>query len=493
MEEPCVIVVTNKDFPEDLRMFITKSLYRLGAQLIGQPMIQLLLEYLDDNMEDLLRGDVDDDDDEESEDDDDDGLAISSSTKKSSSSSSSSSDEVEVEIQEEKLTGVDLTKSSLFDIEQMISGVDLSAPGALDELNKYYAWRKMGMDALKNEEEFDIEKVIADEQKALEEEEERKRQEEQADLASLVAVESSSSGQSMTTAARGTEIRLLGLKLAKVGLLELSSFAMVVACNRCNTQEDVEVQPGSRGTMECRNCNALMSLGLRIDYMHEGNNVAGYLDLEGCHVFDALASAYQVSCFACSKKSLIKNFAPGQPLSENCHHCFAKMVLSFDDIVTKKVKNKNSELAQKAAARGMGQKRPKKKNVNNPAIKFGEALPKNGACKHYGRSYRWLRFPCCGKAYACHACHDKEENHPFKFAKTQVCGWCCKSQSFEKENCVACGKSLTGKGGSNGFWEGGKGVRDQKKMSKKEKKKFAGEAKTQSRKSIRVGQKKKKL
>ena len=27
----------------------------------------------------------------------------------------------------------------------------------------------------------------------------------------------------------------------------------------------------------------------------------------------------------------------------------------------------------------------------------GEPLPRHGVCKHYGRSQRWLRFPCCGK------------------------------------------------------------------------------------------------
>jgi hypothetical protein len=31
------------------------------------------------------------------------------------------------------------------------------------------------------------------------------------------------------------------------------------------------------------------------------------------------------------------------------------------------------------------------------ALVEGTPLPDNGACKHYRHSYRWLRFPCCGK------------------------------------------------------------------------------------------------
>ena len=86
----------------------------------------------------------------------------------------------------------------------------------------------------------------------------------------------------------------------------------------------------------------------------------------------------------------------------------------------------------------------KKKVPKDPAIKEGRPLPDEGTCKHYKKSYRWLRyvfmlsvhvylihiiymaqvcinvictvltmifssvnrFPCCGKVYPCDVCHE---------------------------------------------------------------------------------------
>ena len=42
-------------------------------------------------------------------------------------------------------------------------------------------------------------------------------------------------------------------------------------------------------------------------------------------------------------------------------------------------------------------------------FKQGQPLIKNGACRHYKSSYRYFRFPCCGKAYPCDNCHNDEE------------------------------------------------------------------------------------
>ena len=34
----------------------------------------------------------------------------------------------------------------------------------------------------------------------------------------------------------------------------------------------------------------------------------------------------------------------------------------------------------------------KKKTVKDPSIKEGLPLPENGTCKHYKKSFRWLRY-----------------------------------------------------------------------------------------------------
>ena len=36
----------------------------------------------------------------------------------------------------------------------------------------------------------------------------------------------------------------------------------------------------------------------------------------------------------------------------------------------------------------------------------GTPLANKGACKHFKKSYRYFRFPCCGRAFACPVCHE---------------------------------------------------------------------------------------
>ena len=49
-------------------------------------------------------------------------------------------------------------------------------------------------------------------------------------------------------------------------------------------------------------------------------------------------------------------------------------------------------------------------------VRPGQPLPENGTCKHYSKSYRWLRFPCCGRAFPCDTCHDEQMDHPHEWA-----------------------------------------------------------------------------
>ena len=70
------------------------------------------------------------------------------------------------------------------------------------------------------------------------------------------------------------------------------------------------------------------------------------------------------------------------------------------------------------------------KRLERDTVKLvvGEQLPKRGTCKHYRKSYRWLRFPCCGRAYPCDVCHNDVETHECEFANRMICGFCSKEQ-----------------------------------------------------------------
>jgi len=131
-----------------------------------------------------------------------------------------------------------------------------------------------------------------------------------------------------------------------------------------------------------------------------------------------------------------------------------------------------------AAAAGKGGQR----------FQVGRPLPAQGTCKHFKHSYRWLRFPCCGLAFACPACHDDASDHHYEFARRMICGHCAREQPFANAPCVACSRSL---GRNSGpiprFWEGGKGQRDRRFMSRRDPRKFKDPAaKTKSRRSTRT-------
>ena len=96
----------------------------------------------------------------------------------------------------------------------------------------------------------------------------------------------------------------------------------------------------------------------------------------------------------------------------------------------------------------------------------GQELPRRGRCEHYSKSYRWFRFSCCSKVFACDKCHDEASDHPNEHANRMICGYCSREQNYRPEDCSICHSSLIKKAGS-GFWEGGKGTRDKTKMSRK--------------------------
>merc|ERR1712032_1658719 len=111
-------------------------------------------------------------------------------------------------------------------------------------------------------------------------------------------------------------------------------------------------------------------------------------------------------------------------------------------------------------------------------IRVGTPLPMQGACKHYRKSNRWLRFPCCGRAFPCGECHDAASDHEFEWATRMLCGFCSREMPYTKDGVCSCGKNLT-KGRSR-FWEGGQGCRDRVAMSSKDSHKYKGLGKTHS-------------
>ena len=55
---------------------------------------------------------------------------------------------------------------------------------------------------------------------------------------------------------------------------------------------------------------------------------------------------------------------------------------------------------------------------------------------------RWLRFPCCGRRFACDLCHEEQtDGHEMKWAQRMVCGYCSTEQALG-DQCKHCGKRI---------------------------------------------------
>jgi uncharacterized CHY-type Zn-finger protein len=119
----------------------------------------------------------------------------------------------------------------------------------------------------------------------------------------------------------------------------------------------------------------------------------------------------------------------------------------------------------------------------------GEPLPGRGSCTHFKKSFRWLRFQCCGRALPCPVCHEKSGCPAAELgthANGMICGLCSREQPFSNGKCE-CGAQFTVS--FSAHWNGGGGCRDLARLSKKDARKHQGAHKTSSNKTNRVGAK----
>ncbi|XP_057305511.1 uncharacterized protein LOC130642510 [Hydractinia symbiolongicarpus] len=289
---------------------------------------------------------------------------------------------------------------------------------------------------------------------------------------------------------KGTEMKFLDLVLNEnIGTLTLPSVKLTIECERCRKRVDVSLVEKKTYTGTCTKCNVQHIVAYHSELIHQHSPVVGYLHMQGCSVFDLILtdSKLVLNCLNCNKDNSMKGMAYGSK-NHFCHHCNKEMGIKIRSTKFLKLQAANGLISTKKEAQSV-----RKKPVKDASVIPGEALPDNGTCKHYKKSYRWLRFPCCGKLYPCDKCHDEKEegNHEQKFATRMLCGFCSKEQPFSKDKpCVHCNANLTRS--KSAHWEGGKGCRDRTKMARDDRHKTAGTGKTISRKKTAEQEKKKK-
>ncbi|KAL6865877.1 hypothetical protein ACO1O0_001976 [Amphichorda felina] len=264
------------------------------------------------------------------------------------------------------------------------------------------------------------------------------------------------------TPERGTMISFPSIELHGIELLQVSILGITVKCERCKTVNEFKgLKPGQEKAESCKKCTAPMAATFRQQLVHEHSTRAGFIDVAGCKVADMLPSTFVPTCSRCSTPGLELVSVRGETMTNVCRECHGKFTFKIPEVrllVVTPGSLPPPDLAPRRKQERLG-------------LHAGEALPSRGTCAHYRKSFRWFRFSCCSRVHACDKCHDEAEDHINEWASRMICGWCSREQKYSPEACGFCGRSVIGRKGS-GFWEGGKGTRDRRLMSRKDPRKY---------------------
>lgn len=277
---------------------------------------------------------------------------------------------------------------------------------------------------------------------------------------------------------RGTEIKLLGLRLGEqTATVAARQISVSLKCNRCKVDAELTLNGQVACTAQCEKCGADIRAAFRPSMLHHYSDVLGYLDLHAAVPVDLVLqdSQFSVGCLNCNKEDIIQNLTYGQNWEQNCQHCHFKLSIFVEatrfQFIQPETKNQTGAAGQYP------------RRYRDPAVQQGKPLPDKGACKHFKQSHRWLRFPCCGRAYPCDACHDEDQDHLMELATRMICGYCAKEQPYcNGKPCVGCGGMMT-RGAFTSYWEGGQGCRNKIKMNRNDRHKYANTSKTVPKKA----------
>ncbi|EYC08528.1 hypothetical protein Y032_0065g3596 [Ancylostoma ceylanicum] len=251
-------------------------------------------------------------------------------------------------------------------------------------------------------------------------------------------------------------------------------------CIRCGQEHDLSIPVDDQAVgWRCKRCQIAQSLRLRPELVHENSSVMALLDARGCRPLDCILQQSQLKfvCLACGKEDEVQKLNFGSTHKSWCRECHTLCEFTVTAVRFRGDLSKIPAEDLVTASKIPKAKKEVTKTVGS--IVEGQPLPELGTCKHYKKSYRWFRFPCCGRAFPCDICHEESVagEHEMKFANRMICGHCSKEQSYTAgKPCVNCNSSVTRN--RSQFWEGGKGCRDQTIMSRNDAHKFMHRNKT---------------
>jgi hypothetical protein len=304
---------------------------------------------------------------------------------------------------------------------------------------------------------------------------------------------------------------LSDLNLVDIDTLDVLKLTVQLTCTRCHAaSEAVFAQLGAAGGSssnrnhlawqgECTTCHQQLEVTVAPRIVHDGSNILAVLKSVCCAPTDMLPSMLAAQCSSCSSMAAFRSVQIGKWNERNCGQCHRRMAFLAPAVEFKNIQRSSAGAGGRGGGRGGDTSNNDGKNAisdRDIVITPGQPLPDFGTCRHYRHSKRWLRFPCCGRRFACDLCHEEGvlDGHEMKWAGRMVCGYCSVEQALDNK-CSSCGKTLATSatrpsGRRTAFWEGGEGQRDKSRLSKRDPHKFRGSKhKTRSKKDLRVGQK----
>jgi hypothetical protein len=144
-------------------------------------------------------------------------------------------------------------------------------------------------------------------------------------------------------------------------------------------------------------CTAVQEVTLRPCVLHANSASIAFVDVRRCRVADVLPSDLHAACADCSEEYPLKGVRRGVRAEHACFKCHHKLAFECKHVRIEVLSQPSEDAAaagRGVAAAGGGGAR----SGGGPKIVEGTELPNLGACDHFKKSLRWLRFPCCGKA-----------------------------------------------------------------------------------------------
>eukprot|EP00927_Polykrikos_kofoidii_P060855 TRINITY_DN55763_c0_g1_i1.p1 TRINITY_DN55763_c0_g1~~TRINITY_DN55763_c0_g1_i1.p1 ORF type:complete len:724 (-),score=119.95 TRINITY_DN55763_c0_g1_i1:540-2711(-) len=279
----------------------------------------------------------------------------------------------------------------------------------------------------------------------------------------------------------GVEVRLLGLSFEGFDTITPRVIRLQAVCLRCKKPTDLaseeidqRLEPRS-AKANCNVCKQDLEIRIAPSISHGGSASIAHVLGIGCQPTQLLRSDCDATCGSCTELVRVRNVGPGYRKKSSCASCHTPLNLLVEgaELIGQAVQHWRQvaevEGERVTARRQLQEARQRERDMG---IKVGQPLPGNGTCKHFSKSYRWMRFPCCGKAFPCGECHDDQTDHAHEWANRMLCGLCSHEQPFSKDKCAHCGAAQTRSKSS--FWEGGEGCRNIATMSKNDSRKYRG-------------------